>query len=297
MNNVCIVVPTIRPESFSRFRKEWDFLLRKHRVKLMAVNDGDNPNITLYDYTDDAVVEWPISSSEAHENIAELIYNKNDGVRNLGFAYIARHMPEITHIISLDDDCYPCGNDPIQEHLDALSMRVPTTWISTANKYMRGFPYGVRTESEVVMSHGVWRHVPDFDAPTQLVNGTSDSGIEYFKGAIPKGILYPHCAMNFAFKRKLLPYVYQAPMGYKVGLDRFADIWMGIECKKDMDTLGWAVVTGYATIWHDRASNVWDNLIKEAKGLKMSENYGSDEYFKLFFEKRQEWKDYISSLL
>lgn len=296
-HDIAIVVPTIRPESFSRFKVEWKYLLHKHRVKLMAVNDGEKPNITVTDYTDDHEVDFTITHTEAYEDLPDFIYNKNDGVRNLGFAYIAKYMPYITHIISLDDDCYPCGNDPIQEHLDALSMRVPTTWISTANKYMRGFPYGVRTESEVVMSHGVWRHVPDFDAPTQLVNGSSDKGIEYFKGAIPKGIFYPHCAMNFAFKRKALPYVYQAPMGYKVGLDRFADIWMGIECKKDFDRLGWAVVTGYSTIWHDRASSVWANLVKEAKGLGYNEKYGEDEYFKLFFDKRKEWIDYISPLL
>lgn len=297
MSDVCIVVPTIRPESFSRFKSEWDPLFRKHKVTLLAVLDGDEPNIVITSYIDQIPFQSIIPSDEAHKGVQELIYNRNDGVRNLGFAYIAKHMPYIEYIVSLDDDCYPYSNDPIQEHLDALSMRVPITWLSTANKYMRGFPYGVRDEAEVVLSHGVWRNVPDYDAPTQLVNGTSDKGVVYYKGTVPKGVLYPHCAMNFAFKRKALPYVYQAPMGYKVGLDRFADIWMGIECKRDLDALGLAVVTGYSTIWHDRASNVWVNLVKEAKGLGYNEKYGEDEYFNLFFDKRKKWKDYISTLL
>lgn len=288
--DIAVVVPTIRPDSYKKFLCEWEDLFIEHEVTVIAVIDGDKPYVKYDDK------EYHIE--DVMKDYSDVIYNKNDGVRNLGFAFVAKNIPEIKYIISFDDDVYPMtGSDPIQEHIDALTVRVPTTWISTASKYMRGFPYGVREESEAVMSHGVWRNVPDYDAPTQLVNGSSDEGVEYYKGAIPKGIFYPHCAMNFAFKRKALPYVYQAPMGYKVGLDRFADIWMGIECKKDFDALNWAVVTGYSTIWHSRASNVFDNLIKEAKGLKMNEEYGKDEYFDLFIKKRNRWKEYINKLL
>lgn len=283
---IAVVVPTIRPDSYKKFLNEWMDLFVKHKITVVSVFDGAIPYIQMGDhkyFIEDVMDEY-----------SDIIYNKNDGVRNFGFAFIVRNLPEVKYIISFDDDVYPIfDTDPIQEHLDALQMRVPVAWLSTANKYMRGFPYGVREEAEVVMSHGVWRNVPDFDAPTQLVNGSSDKGIDYYKGPIPKGIFYPHCAMNFAFKRKALPYIYQAPMGYKVGLDRFADIWMGIECKKDFDELGWAVVSGYSTIWHSRASNVWDNLIKESKGLKLNEQYGQDDYFKLFHKQREKWKDYI----
>lgn len=280
---IAIVVPTIRPEKYKHFLKVWSQLFKKHTVMVVGVEDGENPKIIDAGFTPEDVMG----------KFADLVYNKNDGVRNLGFAFIARFHKHIDVIISFDDDVEPYG-DTIQDHLDALSQKVPVSWISTASQYMRGFPYNVRTESEAVMSHGVWEGVKDWDAPTQLTLGNRD--VSFYKGPVPKGIFYPHCAMNFAFKRKALPLVYQAPMGYRVGLDRFADIWMGIECKKDLDKKNWAVVTGYAKVYHKRASNVFTNLVKESKGLGMNEEYGKDPYFKLFYSQRRRWKEYVNSV-
>jgi hypothetical protein len=105
--------------------------------------------------------------------------------------------------------------------------------------------------------------------------------------------------MNIAFKRKLLPYVYYAPMGYRVGLDRFADIWLGVVLKDIIDKMGWAVVSGYAPVNHQRASNVWKNLIKEAKGLELNEKFwlhkNKDKYFKEYKKARERWEKLIKS--
>jgi len=280
---IAIVVPTNRPERIKEFRKNWDLLFKKHNAEVIIVHDGEKPAVET---TTGAYSLGKIMGDEA-----DLIYNFNDGVRNLGFAYVSRFLPDADTIVSLDDDVTPLG-DTIADHLKVLGRFAPVTWLRIASAYTRGFPYGVRGEAEIVLSHGVWEGVADFDAPTQLVVGTPK--ISYYQGVIPKGVLYPHCAMNFAFKRKLLPYIYQAPMFGEI--NRFADIWGGIECKKDMDSLGWAVVTGYATVRHDRASNVFTNLIKEAKGLKMNEEYGKDEYFKLFEEKRERWKKWTKKV-
>ncbi len=166
--------------------------------------------------------------------------------------------------------------------------------MGTCTPFPRGVPYNVRSEAEVVLSHGIWHGVKDWDAPTQLVLGNRD--VTFYKGAIPKDVLYPMCGMNIAFKAKMLPYMYYAPMGHRVGLDRFADIWLGIESKKIIDKKGWAVVTGYAAVRHERASNVFVNLIKEAKGLGLNEEYGKDEYFKLYKRQRERWQKYVSNL-
>jgi reversibly glycosylated polypeptide/UDP-arabinopyranose mutase len=286
MSNIAIVVPTIRPESYATFIKKWDELFTKHKIELITVWDGEKPYISHDDIK--------YSVDDVMGKYKDVIYNKNDGVRNLGFAFVAKFLPRVEYIITLDDDCYPNNNDPIEEHIQALNMRVPTSWISTATHYMRGFPYGVRNEAEVVLSHGVWENVKDWDAATQLTHGNRD--VTFYKGSIPKGIMYPMCIMNVAFKRKILPYMYQAPMGEKIGLDRFADIWCGIESKKMIDSLGLAVVSGYSTIWHDRASNVFVNLVKEAKGIGLNEveNYGKGEYFKLYKEKRKRFLQFAS---
>lgn len=280
---IAVVVPTIssRKEIFEGFMKAWKPLFDKHSVIFIKVLDGDEPQIEVNGV-----------KGYIPDEIKVLIFNKNDGVRNFGFWYIAKFLPKVDTIITLDDDTLPIG-DTIQDHLDALDMRVPISWMSTASEYMRGFPYYVREEAEVVLSHGVWQGVADWDAPTQLIKGNRP--VEFYKGAIPRWCYYPMCGMNIAFKRKMLPCMYYAPMGHKVGLDRFADIWCGIESKKEIDMRGWAVVTGYATVRHERASNVWNNLIKESKGLSMNEQYDQDPYFRLYAKKREEWKNLILS--
>jgi reversibly glycosylated polypeptide / UDP-arabinopyranose mutase len=281
--SVCVVVPTIRAKKIKEFKMAWASLIEKHNARLIIVLDGETPKVMGF------------SSVEILEKYNDVIYNFNDGVRNLGFAFAASLIPNVEYIISLDDDVEPIG-DPIQDHIDALNMKVPLSWMSTASEYTRGFPYGVRNEAPVMLSHGVWEGVPDWDAPTQLTRN-SNKPLRFYQGVIPKGVMFPLCAMNFAFRREALPYVYQAPMGPKVGLDRFADIWGGIEMKKDFDKLGWGVVSGFSTVYHKRASNVYTNLQKEAKGLYLNENYGKDKYFKLFGEKRARWQEFVKQWL
>lgn len=180
-------------------------------------------------------------------------------------------------IISLDDDVYPV-NDPIQDHINALSMSVSPIWMSTAQDWrVRGIPVGGE-KWPVMLSHGVWNGVPDFDAPTQFLN-PDVMDIAFNKTNIPKGALFPLCAMNFAFRRELMPYVYQAPMGKRLAEfdlpvgDRFADIWSGVVLKRWMDIQGYAAVTGYATIYHSRASKVFVNMKKEVIFMELNEDF------------------------
>lgn len=278
---IVVVVPTVREEKYQEFVKAWAPLFKKYNVHLIKVTDGDVP--TANDK----------SVSEIMGEYEGLIYNKNDGVRNLGFAYVAKYLPQAQCVITLDDDTLPHG-DTIADHINTLNRRVPISWMNTADRYMRGVPYAVRTQAEVVLSHGLWHGVKDWDAPTQLVIGNPD--VKFYTGPIPRGVLYPMCGMNIAFKRKMLPYMYYAPMGPRVGLDRFADIWCGIESKRVIDAKGWAVYSGGAFVSHDRASNVWKNLQKEAKGLELNETAwlgNDDEYFKLYETARGAWKEFI----
>ena len=275
---IAVVIPSIRPKKLKEFKQYWEYYFDLYHIVLVEVLDGEKPTVN------------GLSVKQVMGDDSDLIYNFNDGVRNLGFAYIAKYMPDTEIIISFDDDVEPDGNT-IRSHLDALEMKVPITWMSTADKFTRGFPYNKREEAEVVLSHGVWNGVADWDAPTQLIKGNRP--IEFYKGVIPKGCLFPLCAMNFAFKTKILPYIYQAPMFD--GINRFADIWGGIECKKDLDKMDLAVVTGYAMVKHRRASNVFDNIVNEAKGLRMNEHYGEDKYFKTYKLKRNRWKKWVKS--
>lgn len=268
-------MPTIREEKLKEFLLAWNHLFKKHNVNLYIVRDGKNPTVNGF------------SVKDVMGKYSNLIYNFNDGVRNLGFAKAYKDGCDI--IISLDDDTLPEG-DTIQEHLDILNTRQPISWINTVDDiYMRGFPYNIRNESEVVFSHGLWNGVYDFDASTQLVLGTQQP--RHRKMPIPKGIFMPVCVMNVAFKSKVLPYYYQAPMFGDI--NRFADIWSGIEVKKAIDKNNWCMVSGYAKVNHNRASNPFINLIKEARGIKMNEEYGEDEYFKLYQNNIKLWQKFL----
>jgi len=285
---IAVVVPTIpqRGAIFDLFMDKWKPLFDKHNVEFIKVLDGDIPVANGKDW-DEVMGEYK-----------DAISNHNGGVRNLGFAYVAKYLPEVEYIITLDDDTHPIG-DTIYDHISALNQRVPITWFSTASEYMRGFPYGVRDEAEVVLSHGVWENVADWDAPTQLVLGAKRP-VTFPKCPVPKGVLYPMCGMNIAFKRKVLPHMYQAPFWLEEGIGRVDDILCGIYSKKAIDEMDCAVVTGYARVWHDRASDVYNNLKLEAASIELFEQAAkgdeSHPYFEIYKPKLKRWRQYLQTL-
>ena len=281
MKNIAVVLPSIRiKESVPAFLEAWHPLFDKHNVEFILVDDTED-------------VPYIVHDGERIGFISDLVSNKCAGVRQLGFQYISEHLPNVEYIITLDDDEFPVG-DPIQDHIDQLNRRVPISWISTGiDDYFRGFPYEVREEAPVMMSHGVWEGNYDWDAPSQLLKGNKK--VDFYRGVIPKGIFTPICGMNLAFRREALPYIYFAPVGQYKGAERFDDIWMGLEVVKDFSKLGWAITTGYAKVNHLRASNVFKNLEKESVGIKMNEGYWKgeyDEWYKDFISKRKQWYEF-----
>lgn len=295
---IACVIPTIRPEQYERFIESWMPHIERHNVTLITVWDGDQP-VAIYE-GDKA------TAAELLGPDADLIYNRSDVCRNLGFAFVAARLPDVTHILTLDDDCFPSG-DTIADHLAALDRRVPISWLSSSpDVYTRGFPYGVRDEAPVMVSHGVWYGNADWDAQTQLENGNAPLDT-FYRGPIPRGCLFPFCGMNVMFKREALPLMYFAPMGPKVQFDgqvwdRFGDIWLGITLKRALDRRHWAMVSGYAAVEHTRASDVQVNLKKEATGLEWNEQYwqagGSvHPYFTLYRNARQRWAERITALM
>ena len=275
---IAVVVPTIRPETIPAFLEAWQPLFDKYKVEFILVVDGEDQHIQY--------------RGKRVDLKHELIPSFCAGSRQLGFLFIAQNLPDVQYIITLDDDETPIG-DPIQDHIIQLNRKVPISWMTTATDgiYMRGFPYGVRTEAQVMLSHGVWEGVPDYDAPTQLL---ADPRFKptYYQGVIPKGVFFPMCGMNLAFRREVLPYIYFAPVGQYKGAERFDDIFAGLEVVKDFAKMNLGIVTGYARVMHNRASNVFTSLEKECVGIRKNEEYWKgeyDEWYKDFIKNRQEW--------
>lgn len=294
---IAVVVPTIRPEKMTYFKDVWADQFSKYNVTLIEVFDGENPSV---------YVNLPGGGGFRNglKNIMggniDLISNFNSSIRNLGF-YVASKM-DFDVIVTLDDDTEPYG-DTIGDHLRQLEKSVPISWLSTTvvhdNKdYMRGFPYGIRKEAPVMLSHGVWQGVPDRDAPNQLIVG-EDAPVEFYRGPIPKGIYFPFCGMNVAFKIEALPFVYYAPVGQFKGAERFDDIWGGIAFKEDFDEHGFAIMSGFASVFHKRASDPFKNLEREAVGIRENEHFwdksgvSNPEWFLSFMDKRLRWRKII----
>jgi len=287
MKTIAVVVPSHKQELTDLFLNNWKELFDKHNVEFILVDDSGEIPFVETKYLSD----FKASSTAGIylEGELDLISNHCAGVRQLGFKFIADNLPDIQYILTFDTDTAPIG-DTIQDHIDQLNRRVPISWISTASDYMRGFPYQVREEAPVMLSHGVWEGNYDWDAPSQLLKKYIK--VDFYKGVILKGIFTPICGMNIAFRREALPYIYFAPVGQYKGAERFDDIWMGLEVIKDFAKLNWGIVSGYAKVNHLRASNVFTSLEKEAVGIRKNEEYWKgeyDEWYKDFIIKRKNW--------
>lgn len=338
--SICCVVPTIRQSHMEEFRKAWAPLFEKHNVTLITVWDGmDRPKGEFtyrFPHVDCDIPQKINLTVPGSQDCEDLIYRCTDARRNVGFIAASNSLPDpkygiliepADYILTLDDDVHPpAGSDPIQEHLDVLQRRVPISWMNTAIDYpaylnhlglevktctedgpvpyLRGFPYGIRDEAPVMVSHGVWVNVPDFDGRTQLEltnNGRNPErlpySLPYFRGPVPKGCYFPFCGMNVMVRREALPYLYFAPMGPDTGIDlrcdraktaedkdcpcdgckrgpllnRFADIWCGILLKRACDSNGWAIYTGASTVIHTRASDPFKNVEQERLGIEWNE--------------------------
>ena len=299
------------------FRRDWQSIFDRHQVDVIEVHDDPHrPTIRAHScrYYDggmpkESTGSFPVPEGDIPGEWREVIFNQTDSVRNLGFLYALKSRGKhLNVIITLDDDVRPWrGNDPIQEHLNVLKEQMPISWMETGTHSFRGVPYGIHKEAPVWFSHGVWEGVYDWDAPTQLVSIRAESGpVGFHTCVIPKGVLFPCCGMNVAFRAEALPYVYYAPMGPSVGVHRFGDIWMGVFMKRELDALNKAVVTGYSTVHHTRASNVFKNLQAEAKGIEWNEEFWKDDpklslealaYFEMYEKKRERWKEIVQGLL
>lgn len=263
-----IVVPTIREKLIVSFLEAWKDSFSGHVVIVVEDNpertfDVSLPNAQHYCWAD---------IDEELGRDSWIIPRRTDCVRSYG--YYKAFSAGVDLVVTLDDDCYPLDERFIERHYEKLSQRVGEDgWVSTGQGVLpRGIPYQTRQrESECVINHGLWSNVPDFDAVTQLMNERRNQEFSPVEQVIPRGKFYPMCGMNLAFKPKIAPAMYFLLMGREWTFDRFGDIWCGIFSKRICDHLGFAVRSGEPRIEHQRASNVWTNLRKEAPGYEVNE--------------------------
>ncbi|KAH9770011.1 UDP-arabinopyranose mutase [Citrus sinensis] len=182
-----------------------------------------------------------------------------------GFDYEFYNRNDINRILGPRASCMPAAfpiwtllvaKDPSGKEINALAQH-----LQNLLTLREGVPTAV--------SHGRWLNIPDYDAPTQLVK-PRERNSRYVDAVmtIPKGSLFPMCAMNLAFNRELIgPAIYFALTGNGQPIGRYDDMWAGWRVKVVCDHLNLGVKTGLPYVWHNKASNPFVNLKKEYNGL------------------------------
>ncbi|MDT7041828.1 hypothetical protein [Candidatus Nitronereus thalassa] len=270
-----IVVPTIREHSIKEFLAVWKkALISAH---LIVIEDNPTPTFDLRAYPQVTHYSWNDIDRDLGAN-NWIIPRRTDCIRSYGFWKAYQDHPDM--VITLDDDCHPVddGTHFIETHWEALTHSgTSEAWQQTGEGIpTRGIPYFQRhREWPCMLNHGLWDHVPDFDAPTQLVQSRVPQTFIPVNQTIPVGRYFPMCGMNVAFRPELIPAMYFLLMGKGYQYDRFGDIWSGVLVKKICDHLGYAIKSGDPIVVHQRASNVWANLRKEAPGLEVNEEFWS----------------------
>lgn len=198
---------------------------------------------------------------------AWIISRRDTAIRSWGLLAAHRLGADLT--ITLDHDCYPHPGheDLLKRHLANLD-GLPAWESSVPGLRVRGLPYGDPGRVSPVLSVGLWSNVPDLDAPCQLAAGVPPEfvpppGVRL----VPRGVYLPVCGMHLAYRREFAPLAYFGLQGEGWPYRRFDDIWMGVLAKRVCDHLGWSVCVGEPFIRHDRASDPYVNLVKEAPGI------------------------------
>lgn len=260
-----LVVPTIRKNSIQSFfdawkdQKDWDAVILVE----------DNPKKS-FDVDVDYHYSWEDIDNELQED-AWIISRRDSAIRSFGF-YKAWQIGA-KNIFTLDDDCLPItGIKFCESHISNL--KNSSKWCeSVLGSRTRGIPYyNLGVMNNVKFSMGLWEGIPDFDAIHMLSECGKPIVLSETR-IMPRGQYFPFCGMNFAFTRDVTPLTYFPLMGKDSPFGRFDDIWFGVICKKICDHLNYAISCGRPYIYHSKASDAFNNLIKEAPGIKFNESF------------------------
>lgn len=291
--DIVLVVPTIRENCLNDFIQRWVKIGLFDHVDLIVMED--NPKKTFSPSLGRALVAhycWEDIEQDLGSD-SWIIPRRSDTVRS--FAYFKAYTMGYKYIMTLDDDCYPTSSDDgivydgegfVNEHLRCLNDN--SRWFNTLPHVIpRGIPYFNRGKLDTVMvNHGLWTNVLDYDAPHQLVSPTKEK-MSFDSRIVPTRQYFPMCGMNLMWKAEATVLMYHMLMGQRVisvtkksvpaleklPFDRFGDIWCGIIMKKILDMVGLNVTSGMPYIRHERASNPFANLKKEANGIEVNEKF------------------------
>lgn len=265
---ISLVVPTIREKCINDFLSQWESNTCVHNLIVVE----DNPTRTFNLPGIKHHYSWK-EIKEVMGDDAWIISRRDSAIKCFGFIIAHRLRSDYTFV--LDDDCYPIGNpdDFFRAHYNTFHSHSRWTFVIPGIR-TRGTPYAnVGRLPNVVMNVGLWKGNLDLDAPHALVSPVNDSVLPRGNRVLPKHQYAALCGMNLCFNSRVAPLTYFPLMGEGQPFRRFDDIWFGIIAKKICDHLNLSIAIGEPFINHAKASNLFDNLVKEAPGIKFNENF------------------------
>ena len=295
--SIALVIPTIRENCFNDFVDRWESIgLFKHIDQFFVVEDNPTRTFKIDQNIHPGLFHYSWEDITRMGDSEWIIPRRSDTVRSYG--YLQAYRSGCNLILTLDDDCYPPTADKdgleygglgfLKSHIAALGRN---RWFNTLNSVKpRGIPfYNLGTQFDrIIVNHGLWTNVLDYDAPYQLANPIKEE-FSFDSRVVPAGFYFPMCGMNVMWQRNATVLMYHLLMGrrkamtdnvpnldkdglIKLPFDRFGDIWCGIFMKKIADDNSLFVTTGMPYIRHERASNPFTNLKKEANGIEVNEH-------------------------
>lgn len=254
------------------FINDWEEL-NKDDIKLYIIEDKDKRETTVSKRIKNYVIYTHKDIKKDFKNDSWIIPFKTSAIRSYG--YLKAYQDGCEYIMTLDNDCYPERAEYwVKGHLDNLRKNITLGWVSSIPKSdtpTRGFPYLIREKSRVMLSHGLWSNVPDFDGIDMFKKGDVRFKPCNDTYLIPKNNYYPMCGMNLAWRREITPLMYFGLFGPSWGFDQYDDIWAGVFSKKILDHLNYGVISGYPSVEHRKQSNPFVNIQKQAPGLLLNE--------------------------
>ena len=262
-----LVVPTNRPDGLREFLEAWE---PWPWDRILVIQDAPEATIEALPPAVQ-VFSWKEIDAELPE--AWIISRGDSGVRAFGF-WKAWQIGAET-IFTLDDDCHPADDDLVAGHL--RNLHDTSIWESSAlGLRVRGLPYrNLGGPLHVDVSVGLWIGVPDLDAVQTLANSEHEIPASLLTSVrsrvMPSEQYFPMSGMNLAVRREAACLMYFPPMGRDWPYRRFDDIWCGLAVQRVCRHLRRSIVCGRPLVKHQRASDPFTNLVKEAPGIEANE--------------------------